>query len=285
MLTLSDSNKLYPSQLKRLHSPPSQLYIKSNNWEELSQMPMLAVVGTRKPTTYGNSACSQFVREIASRAVVIVSGLALGIDSIAHKATLEAGGKTIAVLPSGFDHIYPASHRHLAQQILDTGGALVSEYTPKTSASFKGNFIQRNRIIAGLSSAVFIPEAASKSGSLHTAQFALESGIDICVLPGQINNPLSEGCHNLIKTGAALVTSAQDILQILNIYAGEHTTAPIASNQQEQIILDLINKGIFDGDELLRQSELSVDEFNQTLTMLEITGKIAPIGGNSWRLS
>lgn len=285
MLTISPKHQQFPPQLQRLHSVPKQLYIASDAWPELLAMPMLAVVGSRRPTTYGASMCAQIVREVAAKGVCIVSGLALGIDSIAHSAALEVGGKTIAVLPSGLDSIYPSTHRQLAADIIAKGGALVSEYTPKTAIAFKNNFIERNRIIAGLSKLVFIPEAAAKSGSLHTAQFAIESGIDVCAMPGQITNPMAEGCHTLIKTGAAVVTGADDILNLLKISASDHTPTIVAANQEEQTILDLIVYGIHDGDELFAGAGLPIETFNQTLTMLEITGKIRPGGGNTWYLT
>jgi DNA processing protein len=284
MLILSEKNSQYPPQLLRLHSPPKQLFVESQNWVELLQKPMLAVVGTRKPTAYGASASAQIIREVASRGVCIVSGLALGTDSIAHKAALEVGGATIAVLPAGLDTIYPASHRQLANDIVASGGALVTEFTPKTKLAFKSNFIQRNRIIAGLSTAIFIPEAAAKSGSLHTVQFALESGIDVCAMPGHIHNPLAEGCHNLIKAGAGVITSADDILAILGI-AAEHHHAHTANSPEEKIILDTITSGIHDADELFAQCKMPITQFNQTLTMLEIQGRITPRGGNTWYLS
>lgn len=285
MLTITDSSQKYPEQLRRLHAAPKQLYIDCTEWTTLLQMPMLAVVGTRKPTPYAATMCAQIVREVATKGVCIVSGLALGIDSIAHKAALEVGGKTIAVLPSGLDNIYPASHRQLAIAIIRQGGALLSEYTPKTTASYKGNFIQRNRIIAGLSQVIFIPEAAIKSGSLHTAQFAIEGGIDVCAMPGQITNPLAEGCHNLIKSGAAPITSAADVLQLLNLPSSEAPPTITAASAEERAILELIASGMHDADDLLEASEMQAHKFNQTLTLLEISGKITPSGGNTWYLT
>ncbi|HPD98722.1 MAG TPA: DNA-processing protein DprA [Candidatus Saccharibacteria bacterium] len=284
MLILSEKNQSYPSQLSRLHTPPKQLYIESHNWPEILTMPMLAVVGSRKPSPYGVSNTTQIVREVASKNICIVSGLALGTDSIAHKAALEVGGRTIAVLPSGLENVYPASHRNLAKDIVASGGALISEYTPKTNASYKGNFIQRNRIIAGLSNLIFIPEAAIKSGSLHTAQFAIDSGIDICAMPGHITNPLAAGCHNLIRSGAAIITGADDILNMLGISASERTM-PMAANESEKTLLDLIARGVHEAEILLDTSKLPVQTFHQTLTMLEITGKIKPGGANSWFLA
>jgi DNA processing protein len=286
MLTITQKHNLYPNQLNRLHSAPKQLYVESSNWESLLQQPILAVVGTRRPSSYAATVCAQFVREIASKGVCIVSGLALGIDSIAHQAAIEVGGSTIAVLPAGLSTVYPASHRNLAKEIVKRNGALVSEYPSHISTAFKPHFIERNRIIAGLSSAVFIPEAAAKSGSLHTAQFAIDSGIDVCALPGSVTNPLSEGCHRLIQSGAALIATSDDITNVLGIAGNPHNVrTKIAANSEEASLIDLIESGIHDADELLQASHLAITVFNQTLTMLEITGKIRSGGGNSWYLT
>lgn len=285
MLTLTPKHNLYPSQLNRLHSPPKQLYVNSSSWESLLAKPLLAVVGTRRPSSYAANVCAQFVRELAGKGVCIVSGLALGIDSIAHTAAIEAGGTTIAVLPSGLSTIYPASHRQLAGIIVNEGGALISEYPPNVTASYKGNFIERNRIIAGLCTAVFIPEAAAKSGSLHTAQFAIDSGIDVCVLPGQVTNPLTEGCHRLIQAGAALITSSDDIANMLGITSHPHASQmPTAATKQEAVLLELIANDIHDGEDIFAQSEMAIAEFNQTITMLEISGKIKAGSANTWYL-
>jgi len=287
MLKLSSKNKLYPNQLNRLHKPPNILYISSNAWEDIYNMPMLSVVGSRKPTAYGAAICAQLVREVAAKGVCIVSGLALGTDSIAHSAALEVGGRTIAVLPSGLNKIYPRTHQHLAEDIIAKGGALISEYPPEDSVAQKYNFIARNRIIAGLSSATLIPEAAIKSGSLHTAQFALECGNDILAVPGLITNPQAEGCHNLIKAGAQLVASADDILNYYKL-SSSNNRAKIdfeANSPEEHAILSLIANGVTDGEELQLQSGLPVDKFSQTLTMLEITGRISPQGANTWHIN
>lgn len=286
MLKITPSKPDYPKQLKQLSSTPKMLYIKSDNWSELLNMPMLAVVGSRKPTPYGVNVCQQLVRQVASRGVCIVSGLALGIDSIAHKTALEVNAKTIAVLPSGVNNIYPASHRNIASQIIKRGGALISEYQPDEKIAYKGNFVARNRIIAGISQAVLIPEAAEKSGSLHTAQFALDGGIDVLAVPGQITNPSAAGCNNLIKSGATMVTSVSDVLDVLKISSNPHAKRAItAANAEEYIILSLINKGINDGEDLCDKSKLEISTFSQTITMLEINGRIKPGGANTWYLT
>jgi DNA processing protein len=286
MLNINQNNPLYPKNLTDLHSPPKQLFIESTNWANLINSPMLAVVGTRRPSSYGSAVTSKIVQEVASRGVVIVSGLALGTDSIAHKACLAVQRRTIAVLPAGLNHIYPRNHQQLAKEIINSGGALVSEYQPNDTIAAKSHFIERNRIIAGLSQAILVPEAALKSGSLHTVRFGLDAGREILAVPGQINNTQAEGTNNLIKSGALLVTNAQDVLNSLKISGLPHTSSPpMASNPNEHTILSLIISGINDGDDLLTKSGLSIDEFNQTLTMLEITGKISATGGNYWHLT
>lgn len=286
---LRPSSLLYPNKLKALSDCPSKLYIKttSGKWEDLINRPAVAVVGSRKLTNYGQNVTEKLVTQLVARGVVIVSGLALGIDAVAHKTAVECGGQTIAVLPSGVNHIYPASHSGLASSIVQTGGALVSEYSPDEKVAFKSNFIARNRIIAGLADVLLIPEATKKSGSLHTANFGLDIGRDIFAVPGPINSPASEGCNNLIKAGATMVTDVSDILQSLHLISNDrhHNYQPIiTSSPEEQIIIDLMAKGVKDAEELLLQSGLSAQDFNTSLSMLEISGHIKPIGGNHWVL-
>jgi DNA processing protein len=195
---------------------------------------------------------------------------------------LEAGGKTIAVLPTSLDNIYPSSHRHLAKRIIENGGALVSEYE-SGMPGLKQNFIERNRLVSGLSEGVLIPEAAIKSGTLHTANFALDQGKTVMAVPGNITSQTSEGTNNLLKSGAVLVTEIEDIFQALKLERlGQQKELPLAANQAEQSILWMITEGITDGSLLLTKSGLTPSEFNQTLTMLEITGKIAPLGAGNW---
>jgi DNA processing protein len=285
MLKLDPTSPNYPTKLNRLNSPPKTIYIECQDWPALVNLASLAVVGSRRPSPYGQSVCQQITQEVAKRRVVIVSGLALGIDSFAHKATLKAGGKTIAVLPSGFNNIYPSSHRQLAKQIVQSGGALVSTYAPDENIAFKSNFIARNRIIAGMSDALLIPEAAENSGSLHTAKFALDIGIDVLAVPGQITNPTASGSNNLIKSGAQMVTHISDVLDYLNIKSNNLKTSFTASSPEEYIILSSLSKGISDGDELFKLSNLNIGQFNQTLTILELSGKISPLGSNQWQLN
>lgn len=288
MLTIKQKSDDYPKKLLRLHKPPTELYIKSTNWVDIMQMPTVSVVGTRRPSHYAGHVCRKIVSELAVRGVCIVSGLALGIDSIAHRAALDAGGTTVAVIPSGFNYIAPTSHSSLAREIVGKGGALVSEYPPNTKISNKGVFVARNRIVAALSDAVLIPEAGAKSGSLHTAKFAIELGIDVLAIPGHITNPQAEGCHSLIQTGAGLITSAQDVLNCLHIPASEsksETSDIHGSTVEETKLLQLIASGINEGEDLAKMSGLAIDTYGQTMTMLEISGRIRAGGGNSWYLN
>ena len=215
---------------------------------------------------------------------MIISGLALGADAAAHQACIEAGGQTIAVLPSGPKRIYPSTNANLAKQIVETGGVLVSEldndYLPHAY-----DFLRRNRIVVALSDGVLITEAAARSGSLNTANHALEMGIPVFAVPGNITSELSAGCNNLIKAGAIPVTSIDDILKALKWTEldAEETETKVYTNE-EQVLVDLLKSGVSDGSELLARSELEARLFNQTLTMLEITGRVRPTGANHWSL-
>jgi DNA processing protein len=231
---------------------------------------------------YGKQVTEMLVQAVAQAGIVIISGLALGVDSIAHRSALAAQGSTIAVLPSGIEQIYPYSHRNLAKQIVTEGGTLVSEYTGADSPH-KYQFIARNRLIAGLADAVLITEAAERSGSLHTAQFALEDGKDVLAVPGNITSKGSGGTNNLIKVGATPVTSAQDLLDYFNLGKIEQTVLT-GGSAEEQAIFNLLQQGITEGSELLTQSQLSAAQFNQNLTMLEITGRVKPLGAGHWGL-
>ncbi|HYH75754.1 MAG TPA: DNA-processing protein DprA [Candidatus Saccharimonadales bacterium] len=282
--TLTLDSPLFPNVLRTIATPPNILYIAGSSLEELLQQPCLTVVGSRKVTAYGETVTKQLVGALARAGVVIVSGLAYGIDSIAHRAALDAGGRTIAVLPSGLDSIYPAAHRGLAAKIMQQGGALVSEY-PAGTIPYKMNFIARNRITAALGQATLITEAAAKSGTLHTARFALEQGKDVLAVPGNITSPTAVGTNNLIKTGAATVTSAEDIFHVLGIQPQKtNKSLPTGDTPEQETIIQLLATGETDGAVLLAHSQLDIRLFDQSLTMLEITGKVRGLGNNKWTL-
>ncbi len=278
-LTLKST--LIPSALSEIPIAPKELYYRGT-LNGLTDAPRVAIVGSRKATSYGRAVTAKLARELAEHGVVIISGLALGIDSIAHQAALEVNGNTVAVMPCGLDRVYPASHASLARKILAQGGALISEY-PEGTAPLPHQFIARNRIISGLSDAVLITEAAINSGSLHTANFALEQGRTVFAVPGNITSANSAGTNNLIKSGAIPVTTVEDVVTNLGLDAKTRQAA-LPTNAEEAILLQLLTEGVSDATLLLAQSELDPAVFNQTLTMLEITGKIRPLGAGHWGL-
>jgi len=247
--------------------------------------PVVGIVGTRKPTAYGKEVTFDLAYKLAQKGVVIVSGLALGVDAIAHKAAIEAGGTTIAVMAGGLDDIYPRTHRQLAQDILTSGGALISEYPPGTpSRDFQ--FLARNRIVSGLSDAIVVTEAASRSGTLATVAHALDQNREVFAVPGNITSPMSVGPNRLIQQGAHPVTAVVDILQVIAPQLSDaQTSLNLGTNPMEIQVIDLLRSGIRDGDQLQQASSLTPSNFSQTLTMLEIQGLIRGLGGNQWTIS
>lgn len=281
---IKPGSELYPVKLSHITPAPKQLYYQGDI-TPLKNKPLLAVVGSRKVSNYGRAVTTKLVRQAAEQGIGIISGLALGVDGLAHEACLDAHGYTVAVMPCGLREIYPRAHFQLAQRILDNGGALLSEYSNDV-APYKTNFIERNRIVSGLSDAVLITEAATKSGTLHTANFALEQGKTVMAVPGNITSEQSTGTNNLIKTGASPITDINDILAAMQLES--HTkqpSLPLGDTEAQTIILALIFRGIGDGAQLLSESKLSVTEFNHTMTMLEINGKIRAAGNDLWSLA
>lgn len=280
------TNNQIPERLQQLASPPKHVFHTGTDLSELLQRPVVAIVGSRRVTPYGHQVTMKLARELADQGVVIVSGLALGVDALAHQAALEAGGLCIAVLPSPIEYIVPRGHVQLAQRIVEQGGALISEY-PAGMPAMRQNFVARNRLVSGLADALLITEAALKSGSLHTARFALEQGKDVMAVPGNITNPISEGANNLIRAGAVPITCAEDVLSVLQLRFKVITPLKVAkgANAYEQAVIDLLKTGLTDSEELQRGSRLEIAAFNQTLTMLELSGKIRPLGGGHWALS
>jgi DNA processing protein len=271
----------FPAGLLQLPQPPEQLYVAGARLDHLLTAPSVAIVGSRKVTPYGRQTTERLASELASLGVTIISGLALGVDGLAHEAALAAGGRCLVVLPGPIDTIVPRRHLQLAERILAQGGALVSEYAPGMPI-LKHFFVARNRIVAGLAQAVIIPEAGLKSGSLHTAGYALEQGIDVLAVPGNISNPMSVGTNNLLKRSARPLTGVDDVLQTLGLERVVARPKPRGASPAEQMVLELIDQGVNDGSKLLEDSQLVVSDFNQTLTMLEIRGLVRPLGANHW---
>jgi DNA processing protein len=272
----------YPDILNHLADPPKQLFVMGTPLETGLRFPAVGIVGSRKASSYGLAATRRLTYDLAGQGIGIISGLAIGVDGAAHAAALDAGGYTIAVLAGGLDRIYPARHRQLAERILASGGTIISEY-PEGTESYKINFVARNRIIAGLAQGVLLTEAASKSGSLHTADFALEQGKTVMAVPGPITVDTSAGTNALIRNGAALVTSAKDVLQELGIETMVRTAGRAQGRTEtEQKILSLLDHGVTSTAELLVASSIDTSAFNQTLTMLELEGIIHPLGAGQW---
>ena len=282
-------NKVSPDKHKYLQitsvidKPPVTLYYCGTLPE--SRVPTVAIVGTRKPTAYGKEVTHRLAYDLAQQGIIIVSGLALGVDGLAHQAALEAGGTTLAVLPCGLPKIYPARHHDLAAAIVAKGGALITEYTSDDEISYQSNFLERNRIVAGLADAVLITEAAARSGTLNTAAHALAQGKEVFVVPGNITSPMSSGCNALIKQGAHVALSADDIIQVIAPeLLRQQSTLPLGSTPAEFAILQQLKDGVRDGDEIQRNTELSAVEITTALTMLELSGAIHGLGANQWTL-
>lgn len=261
---------------------PKKLYYIGNLPTE--RKPTVAIVGTRKPTAYGKEVTTQLAADLARRGIIVVSGMALGVDGLAHRAALDVGGITIAVQGNGLERLYPSTHRQLGIDIIQNGGAIVSEYEPNVAAR-DFQFLERNRIVSALSDAILITEASARSGTLNTAKHALEQGKHIFVVPGNITSPLSAGCNSLLKQGAIPVTSVDDIVEVI---APEllrpQTQLALGDNPAQTTIIQLLHKGLRDGDELQLQSELPASEFATELTMMEINGIVRSLGANQWTL-
>lgn len=281
---ISPDRNRYINILTSVETPPKQIYYIGTL--PAKRQPTVAIVGTRKPTTYGKEVATKLAYELAQRGVIIVSGLALGIDAIAHRACLDAGGTTLAVLGNGLHKIYPHTNRALGERIVNQGGAVLSEFEEGIEP-LPFNFLKRNRIVSGLADVVVIIEAASRSGTLNTAMHALNQGREVCAVPGNITSPLSAGCNGLIRQGATPVTSSADILELLALSSPETTaqaSLPLGATPLETRIISLLQEGVRDGNELQQKSGASPSEFSSALTMLEIAGTITALGANQWRL-
>lgn len=246
--------------------------------------PTVAIVGSRKPTAYGLELAYRLAYDAAAAGAVVVSGLAYGIDAAAHKAALEAGGCTIAVLAHGLDTIYPPRHQQLAKQIVSSGGALMSEY-PEGTPPYKAHFLARNRIVSGMCDVLVVVEAASRSGTLSTAAHALNQGKTVCAIPGNVTSATSAGCNALIRQGATLLRDSRDLLEELGV-AGDarQTSLGLAETAEEDAVLRALKQGIRDGDDLLQACGLAAPLFSQTLSMLEIKGTVKSLGANKWTI-
>lgn len=272
----------YPELLSSIYDPPAVIFVRGTLPQ--AKAPYLSVVGTRKLTNYGQQVAFDLVYPIAQSGLIISSGLALGIDAVAHKATLDAGGTTVAVLASGLDEerIGPKTNLPLAHQILEQGGAWISEF-PIGTISVKQNFPFRNRVISGMAQGTLVIEAAERSGSLITARSALEQGRELFAVPGPITSPLSAGPNNLIKIGAHPVTQANDVLETLGFkHSEKDLPAPEPENEIEDAIIKQLSKEPTHVDQLIRTTGLETNVVTSTLTLMEIKGMIRHVGGMNY---
>lgn len=288
LLCLADAD--YPSSLLSIPDPPVLLFVKGRT--ELLQAPTLAIVGSRNATAQGIVNAEKFAENLSHGGLTISSGLAAGIDTAAHRGALQGNGSTIAVVGTGLDIIYPAKNKALAHQIAEQG-CMVSEYFLGTP-SIAANFPRRNRIISGLAQGVLVVEAAAQSGSLITARMAAEQGREVFAIPGSIHSPLAKGCHQLIKQGAKLVESAQDILDEVQVFAGTATrpvvsvdTAPLESSGSapaihssvEQKLLSIIGYDPVHIDLLATRAHMQASELSVILLGMELGGAIESLSG------
>lgn len=280
---IKQNNKEFPEQLKNIPNPPKELYVKG---EILPQDSLaLAVVGTRKCSSYGREATFYLVEQLAQSGLTIVSGMARGIDSFAHQAAIEAGGRTIAVLGSGFNLVMSSTNRGLFQAIIQHGAAL-TEFPPDFFPT-QWSFPVRNRLISGLSLGVLVIEAGEKSGALITARHAAEQGREVFALPGSIFSQASIGTLELIKSGAKLVRTVDDILSELNLEEKSQKLEArkvLPENKEEKILLELLEPGIKHIDELVRESGLSAATVASVLSMMEIKGMVKNTGAMEYRV-
>lgn len=276
---VSKDDESYPELLKEIHDPPYLLYIYGSL--DSLKAPSLAVVGSRKHTHYGKEVVDKVVPELVQHGITIVSGLALGIDALAHKVALDSGGKTVAIIGCGLDNIYPMANINLAREIIRKGGAIVSEY-PFGTPPLKQHFPARNRIISGVSLGTLVIECDIESGAMITAHHCIEQNREMFAVPGFLTNPLSAGPNSLLKMGAHVVTSGKDVVEGLELFWDADTvkicdkdiTLPI----NERNIYDLLSHEPVHIDVIVEHSRMNMADVNSALLFLEIKGMVRNIG-------
>ena len=282
ILTLDDVR--YPSLLKEMTDPPLVLYVRGS--VACLQQPQVALVGSRHASSYGKDNAFHFAQALAAQGYAVTSGLARGIDAAAHEGALQRNGVSIGVIGSGFNHFYPKAHLALAEQMIDAGGAVLSEFSINAAPEPR-NFPRRNRIIAGLSLGVLVVEAAMRSGSLITARLALEMGREVFAVPGSIHSPLAKGCHSLIKQGAKLVESAEDILDELGYRmapsVANNTNNTDGAGREKSLLLSHLGHEIIDIDTLSIRSGLTVETVSAMLLTFELDGIVASLPGGCYQ--
>ena len=284
LINIADKN--YPKSLRKIKDAPKILYYSGLLPDESKAL--FAIVGTRRPSSYGQQATLQIADELADAGITIVSGMAPGIDTFAHKVAIEKNMPTVAVLGTGLDEksIYPQENIALSRKIIETGGCLISELPPGTRGT-KFTFPKRNRIVSGLALGVLVIEAKEKSGSLITANYAKQQGKKVFAVPGQIFTLNAKGPNKLIKEGATLVNRAQDILDVLGVVPQtitKHQTFAV-KNPTELAILTALKEGSLYIDKIIEKTKLSPPVIGSTLVLMEISGKVKNLGGNTYSLN
>ena len=274
---LGRSDAAFPPLLRAIHDPPPGLFLRGRGGVEVLARPAVAVVGARACSGYGASVARGLGRELAAAGLVVVSGLARGVDGEAHRGALEAGGATVAVLGCGVDRDYPAAHRELAARICDSGGAVVAEYPPGVAPA-PWRFPARNRIVAGLCVATIVVEARERSGALITADLALEEGRDVFAVPGEITSQLSRGPNALLRLGAIPLTRVDDVLEHLGVAPAE-PGPPASLGSVAERVLSLLGQGAASADELVRTSGLEAGSVAAALVELELAGRVREDAG------
>lgn len=279
--TIDINDSFYPQSLKKIIDPPRVLYYKGNL--DFNNAPTIGVVGARRCSNYGKQATIEIVSKLAQAGFIIVSGMAKGIDTIAHQTALDYNSKTISVLGTGIDDesIYPPENLGLSKKIIENNGAIISEYPPGTTG-YKSNFPERNRIISGISQAVLVIEAKGKSGALITARHAKRQGKMIFALPGSIYSPNSKGCNQLIKNGAKLIDGAEDIFKEFGLSPKIIRQKIINITQEEKSIIDILKNQALHINKIIELTKLSPAKINSCLINLEMTEIIKNLGNNTF---
>jgi len=288
---IKKNNREYPDILRHIYNAPEELFIDGEILASDSNA--IAIVGTRRATRYGLEQCEKLSFDLAIRGITVVSGMALGIDAAAHRGAIRSGGRTIAVLGSGHNDIYPPENRELYKEIVKRG-AVISEFSPDTPP-FRKNFPKRNRIISGMSKGIIVVEAPGRSGALITANFALEQGREVFAMPGNVNSAKSSGANRLIKEGAKLVENVEDILEelkyVMEIKEIQGTTSnPALANAGLEVVISARERKVFEAlgdtpksiDEISKMVDVPVNKISETLLKLELKKLIKALPGENF---
>lgn len=270
----------FTKPLVNITPAPTHLWSRGSLPEKQNSQKVVSIVGARRCTSYGEEIAYRLAYNLAKIGVIVVSGLAYGIDSCAHRGCLDAGGATVAVLGTPINQIYPRGNYSLAERILERG-AIISEY-PVGHETHAWNFLERNRLISGLADIVVIVEASDRSGTLRTASYAIEQGKDLYVVPGNITQPMSKGCNMLLWEAHPYISFEDFTSRALGIKASE--THHQSVSVDEELIINKLKAGLISGEEIAKDAKIDISKFNQTITLLELKNIVRPLGCNCWAL-